>query len=182
MRHLCNIAFLFFLASSFVFAQSGVKGSKNKDTDNKASVFIKAEGSGKNQRLRLRLFNNTKWAIAVGTFSYYFNPARIKKIKLQSGKVVTVMPSDKEIDSLYYFTERERIQGNKKVLILGGHWTHSYNNSWIGPKDSIFFSIPEKDLRKGTELYISFKYEWELNEKGVFLSGEPQHRVYFRRK
>lgn len=164
----------------------GFSQVKKLDTDNQtklventATIFVKAECE-ENQDIRFRLFNNTNWAIAVPTFSFYLIPKKIRRATLQNGKTIYLMPNDREISSLFYYTEKEQIQGNKKNLVLGGYYTDSFNISWLGSKDSIFFSIPKEELKDSTEVYIIFNYEWELSEKGFFFPNEAQHRAYFR--
>lgn len=147
--------------------------------EDKSTVSIGLDCKDK-KKIKLRLYNNTNWAIAVPTFSYYFDPKKLKKVKLNNGTSVFAMPSDKEISSLYYFVEKEVTLDGKKVLILETYATDSLNVSWIAPNDSIFFSIPIEHLKNEWELYVKFNYEWELPIKGTFLSNEPQHRLYFR--
>jgi len=178
-----NYAVIFILLLFNVFSYSQVEkvetDNQIKPEEGTSTIFVKAECEEK-QSIRFRLFNNTNWAIAVSTFSFYLTPDNIRKTTLQNGKTVYLMPNNKEISSLFYFTETEQSQGNKKSVVLGGYRTDSYNTSWIGSKDSIFFSIPKEELKDSTEIYIMFRYEWELNEKGIFSPNEIQHRAYFR--
>jgi hypothetical protein len=171
--------FLLFNVFSVSQVEKSERENQMKFEENTATVFVKAECEEK-QRIRFRLFNNTKWAIAVSTFSFYLNPNNIRKATLQNGKTVYLLPNDKEISSLFYFTETEQLQGSKKSIVLGGYKSDSSNISWIGSKDSIIFSIPKEELKNSTELYIIFRYEWELSEKGFFLPNEAEHRAYFR--
>src|SRR5690606_29951705 len=109
-----------------------------------------------------RLFNNTSWAVAVSTFSFYLTPDHVRRVTLQNGRTVYLMPNDKEISSLFYFTERAEAHGKERMLVLGGYKTDSYNSSWIGSMDSIFFSIPIADLKNNTEVYVPFYFECEM--------------------
>jgi hypothetical protein len=181
MKKIFAVISIFLLFNVFSVSQVEKSETENqmKFEENTATVFVKAECEEK-QRIRFRLFNNTKWAIAVSTFSFYLNPNNIRKATLQNGKTVYLLPNDKEISSLFYFTETEQLQGSKKSIVLGGYKSDSSNISWIGSKDSIIFSIPKEELKNSTELYIIFRYEWELSEKGFFLPNEAEHRAYFR--
>lgn len=143
-----------------------------------SSVGVSAECES-SQRIRFRLVNNTKWAIAVSTFSFYLDPKNAKRTALQSGMSVYLLPDDREISSIFYYTEREKSDGQVKSIVLGGYKTYSYNISWIGSETSIIFSVPKDELQGGTRAYITFRYEWELNTDSAFSPGGPQHRIYF---
>ncbi|MDQ3798387.1 MAG: hypothetical protein M3384_02955 [Acidobacteriota bacterium] len=181
MRNILATIFTFLFLSGIVFSQvkKSETGNEIKLEENTTAVFVKAECEGK-ENVRFRLFNHTDWAVAVSTFSFYLTPDNIRRATLQDGREIYLMPNNKEISSLFYYTEREKLQGRKKSLVLGGYRTDSYNTSWIGAKDSIIFSIPKDELKDTMRAYLLFKYEWELKEKAVSFPGEVQHRVYFR--
>lgn len=181
MKKIFASIYTILLFNSCVLCQAKIGNGRNEfnGKENKAMIYIKAECEEK-ENIRFRLFNNTNWAIAVPTFSFYLTPDNVRRAKLQNGQTVYLMPNNKEISSLFYFTEKEQVQGREKSLILGGRWTDSFNYSWIGSKDFIFFSIPKAELKDNAEVFVLFNYEWELNERGMFFSNEVQHRIYFR--
>lgn len=165
---------IFLFLTNFVCSQE----KRLEEIERSSTLAVRAECKEK-ETIRFRLFNNTNWAIAVSTFSFYLTPDNVRRVTLQNGRTVYLMPNDKEISSLFYFTERAEAQGNEKILVLGGYKTDSYNSSWIGSKDSIFFSIPKNNLRNA-EVYVPFNFEWELTEQGTFMPDGPKHRLYFR--
>lgn len=66
-------------------------------------------------RVRLRLNNNTNWAIAVRTGAFYFN--RKRTTLLEQGESVFTLPSNVEIDSLHYYVEKEPMTCTNQDLI-----------------------------------------------------------------
>jgi hypothetical protein len=139
------------------------------------SVYLRVERRDK-ERVWLRMYNNTKWAIAVRTFTFYFN--RQHSITLDNGNSVFALPSDEAIGSLHYYVEKEPAAAKeiKAPELLHGD---SYSISWIASKGSILFSVPIKQLEPGLMIYVPFQYEWELSRQLIF-NKEPEHRVYFR--
>jgi len=138
MKKKFAVLFVFLGFYGFTFSQVKMseKDDRTKFEENEASIFIKAECE-QNQTLRFKLFNNTKWAIAVSTFSFYLTPNNVKRVTLQNGKAVYLLPNDKEISSLFFTTEKEQTLGKEKGLLLGGYGTDSYNTSWIGKVNPI---------------------------------------------
>ena len=171
---------VFLILSGIVFSQDKELETADRDATSRDSplIIVTAECEGK-QGIRFRLSNSTKWAIAVSTFSCYLNPKNGKRTTLLNGMPVYLLPDDREISSIFYYTEKEKSEEQEKSLVLGGYKTDSYNTSWIGSENSIIFSIPKDEFKDGVRAYILFKYEWELNEKGTFSPSGIQHRSYF---
>lgn len=142
----------------------------------KSSIYIKVECQNKDT-VRLRLYNNTPWAITVPTFSMYVNPKKVITIKLSNGETAIALPSDRDITSIYYYLEKDGGQENIDVPQL--NYSDSFNPSWIPSNESIFFTVPKERLRDGLQLYVSFNYEWEINKQGI-IHNEAEHKVFFR--
>lgn len=141
----------------------------------KPTVYVSLERKDKKRAL-FRLNNNTTWAIAIRTWTFYFN--RTRSTRLGQGTEVFTLPSDVEIDSLHYYVEKEPMTSTRgKPPEL--HYPESSSISWIPSKGSILFSVPLKHLHPGLMIYVPFNYEWELNRQLIF-NKEPEHRTYFR--
>lgn len=146
-----------------------------KADESKPTVYLSVERKDK-ERVWLRMYNNTIWAISVRTYTFHFN--RDPGVNLINGKTVFALPSGKEIDSLHYYIEKESIAPSNIRLPEVGY-PDSSTISWIPSKGSILFSAPLKQLERGLMIYVPFQYEWELNEQLIY-NKEPAHRVYFR--
>jgi hypothetical protein len=142
----------------------------------KSTIYIKAECQNKNT-VRLRLYNNSPWAITIPTFSLHVNPKKVVTIKLINGATAYALPDDRDISSIYYYVERDGTQENINVPRLD--YSDSFNPSWVAINDSIFFTVPKEHLREGLQVYVPFNYEWEINRQGV-IHNEPRHKLIFR--
>lgn len=171
---------IFSILVAAIVANAQNRGGSS-DVDNHPTIAVVFE-CREGKKIRLRLYNKTEWAIALQTFSYYVNPdpKKNKVITLRQGGSVFGLPNDREISSLFYFIEKVEVRKGKKILLTESNAIDSYNSSWIAPNDSIFFLVPAEWVDEQSELYIKFNYEWELSKQSIFLSNEPQHRLYFR--
>lgn len=157
------------------------QGAKNNSAENarlddaKPTVYLRVERRDK-EKVWLRVYNNTRWAVAVRTFTFYYN--RKRAIDLGNGKSVFALPSDEEIDSLHYYVEKEPTASTEVKVPKLFHGDSS-SISWIPSKGSILFSVPTKQIEPGLMIYVPFHYEWELNGQLIF-NNEPEHRAYFR--
>jgi len=164
-----------FCGSVYPQAESKVSSKIVKVDDGKPTVYLAVDRNDK-ERLWLRLKNNTAWAIAVRTYSFYFN--RKQATSLAIGSSVFILPSDQNIDSLHYYVEKElRTRSRTNPPDLG--YPDSFSISWIPAQGSILFAVPVKHLAPGLMVYVPFQYEWELNTQMIF-NKEPEHRVYVR--
>lgn len=173
-----KILALLFLSSVLTpaFSQNSARlksGIVNKENP---AIYIKVECQYKDS-VRLRLYNNTLWAITIPTFSLYVNPKKVITIKLGNGDTAIALPNDRDISSIYYFVEKDGSQDNIDVPRL--NYSDSFNPSWIPSNDSIFFTVSKERLREGLRLYVPFNYEWEVNKQGV-IHNEAEHKVFFR--
>lgn len=141
----------------------------------KPTIYVSLERRDK-EKAWFRLHNNTTWAIAVQTGTFYFN--RNRTAPLSQGKQVFTLPNNVEIDSLHYYVEKEPMSLSQ-VKAPELRYPDSSSISWISSKESILFSVPINQLVPGLMIYVPFHYEWELNEQLIF-NSEPDHRVYFR--
>jgi hypothetical protein len=140
-------------------------------------VLLRSE-CRKGNDIRLKLLNETDWAISVQTFSMYLDPLKRKRYTLFNSSTVFLLPNDKEISSLFYWVDAEkRIKGETLTKTTAIAADNS-STSWIGPKDSIFFDVPEKYLSGNNRLYIRFNYEWEQPASGLTVIFSPEHRIY----
>lgn len=158
------------------FSQANRPSTNARINPAKPTIYIGVECQNKNT-IQLRLHNNTQWAIAVSTFSFYFDPHKIVTIKLSNGQTAFPLPNDKEISSLYYFVEKANARQDIKVPQID--YSDSFNQSWIASKESILFSVPREYLQEGLQIYIPFNYEWELNDQGI-IHNQPVHKTFFR--
>lgn len=165
-----------------IYAQddSASTNEKIKIVEDKPAVYISVKCKDE-KNVGLRVHNNTIWAIAVPTFSFYLDPQNVKRTFLHDGFSVFALPDDKDISSLLYFVEKRKIQEGKIILEISTYAGDSFNMSWIAAADSIFFLIPVDRLKESSYIYINFKYEWETSRKGNFDPNELENRVYFRK-
>jgi hypothetical protein len=167
---ICNLGVI-----GFPQGTNSAPANSAKINDVKPTIYLRFERRDKG-KMWLRLYNNTKWAVAVQTFTFYFN--RQHSTTLGNGKSVFALPSDEDIDSLYYYVEKEPA-ASKEMKVPELFHGDSFSISWIASKGSILFSVPISQLGTGLMIYVPFQYEWELNSQLIF-NNEPQHRVYFR--
>lgn len=158
------------------FSQNNDPSKSSRFDKEKPTIYIKVECQNR-ATVRLRLYNNTRWAVAIPTFSQYVNPKKVATIKLINGETALALPNDRDISSIYYYVEKDGAQENIDVPKL--NYSDSFTPSWIPSDDSIFFTVPKEHLKKGLQIYVSFNYEWEINRQGI-IHNEPQHRVFFR--
>jgi hypothetical protein len=175
MKIFCVALLVIYNLCGIGFAQSMTNASvkTTKLDDAKPTVYLSIERKDR-EKAWLRMYNNTKWSLAVRTFTFYFN--RRQSIILSNGRSVFALPGDEEIDSLHYYVEREPMVSNELKVPRHLH-SDSYSISWIPSKGSILFSVPTDQLVPGLMIYVPFQYEWELNPQLIF-NNEPQHRVY----
>lgn len=158
------------------FSQNNDTLKRTNPDKGKPTIYIKAECQNK-ATVRLRLYNNTGWAVTIPTFSLHVNPKKVVTIKLINGAKALALPDDLDISSIYYYVEKDGTQENINVPQL--NYSDSFNPSWVAINDSIFFTVPKEHLREGLQVYVPFNYEWEINKQGI-ISNEPWHKVFFR--
>jgi hypothetical protein len=162
--------------ASTAFTQTGDSSKGARLDKDRPTIYLKVECQT-NNRVRLRLYNNTRWAVSIPTFSLYVNPKKVVTIKLINGKTAFALPNDREISSIHYYVEKD---GDKeKIDVPRLNYSDSFNPSWIAPNNSIFFTVSKEHLREGLQIYVPFNYEWEINSQGI-IYNEPRHKVFFR--
>jgi hypothetical protein len=155
------------------------------DEEKRPAVTIALECAEKD-RFRFRIHNRTPWVISVPTYSNYFdwievNGTRRPRSVVLSGKgSVFVLPDDVGIDSLLYFLEREVASTPFPIRETRVSGPSSFNTSWIDKNSTIIFSIDKTALEDMRRLYVKFRYEWELSDKGGFFAGLNEHLAEFR--
>lgn len=169
---------LFLLSATWgtAFPQNLNSAMSSRPNTEKPTIYIKAECQNK-ATVRLRLYNNSRWAVTIPTFSVYVNPKKIVTIKLANGATALALPGDRDISTIHYYVEKDGTQEN--INVPRRDYSDSFNPSWVAINDSIFFTVPKEHLREGLQVYVPFNYEWEINRQGV-ISNEPRHKVFFR--
>lgn len=169
------IGFLFLL---WISAPLSLGQTKIKQLGDAITLVTECQSQ---KEIQLRLHNFTDWPIAVSTFSSYSSMRKSRSLKLSSGTIVSAMPNNKEISSLFYWIEREiKPVDGKRVFEVFGTAGDSYDVSWIAPKDSIMFSVPIDLLPQENQLFVKYNFDWELGGNGRFFSGGNEHRVFYR--
>jgi hypothetical protein len=140
-------------------------------------VLLKSE-CRENNGIRMKLMNETNWAISVPTFSMYVDPVRLERYTLLNGSTIFLLPSDKEISTLFYWVESEKRVRGERLIKTTAMASDNSSTSWIAPRSSIFFDVPEKYFIGYQHLYVKFNYEWEQPEKGLTVVYSPEHRAY----
>lgn len=168
------LAMLLVFWSSALSQPNGLPQSRNSKNGGQGIYFnVECESA---KGVRLRLYNNTEWAIAIPTYSFYFNPKNAVAIKLKSGQTVFPLPTDRDISSIYYYVEKD---ADLKIEAPTLNYPDSFNESWMASKSSIRFTVPKEHLKEGLKVFVSFNYEWELSDQGI-IHSDVQHRVFFR--
>jgi hypothetical protein len=138
--------------------------------------------------VRLRLHNNTCWAIGFPTDSLYVGP-KMTPLRLSDGRGVLGLREGIEVNARY---EVEAAAGEKLVKSPGHRLSiipvkakppvirrsDMFSISWLPPGRSVIFVVPREHLAENLRVYVPYNYEWETSESD-FGSGEPEHRVYF---
>src|SRR5215467_5483012 len=100
-RYFFPLAIVLAFWSSALSQSSGLAQNSNSN-NGEQGIYINVECENA-KTVRLRLYNNTDWAIAIPTYSFYFNPKNAVAIKLKSGLTVFPLPADRDISSIYYY-------------------------------------------------------------------------------
>lgn len=110
----------------------------------------------------LRLYNNSRWAVAIRTEESFHDPARWggRHDALGLSEGAAVSPS----------YEIERHPREQSVY----HNGCTFSESWIPPGRSVLFKVAREPLTYPATLRVHFRYEWELDEE-----LEPGHYVFF---
>lgn len=127
------------------------------------------------QIVRLRLHNNTRWAINFSTDSLYIGP-NITPLRLSDGRSALGLRDGIEVNVRY---EIEPERGAEFVEAPVFNRSDMFSTSWLPPGRSVIFIVPREHLSKNLKVYVPFTYEWETTERDYGIK-EPEHRVYFR--
>jgi hypothetical protein len=169
-----RFALVFILFLGFcVFSQDKSVGNTQVKPE-KPSIYLDYVCQS-NDKIRLRMLNNTIWTIAVSSDELYYKTKKI--VKLSNGKEFYTMPNDKEV-SIRYRIEKNALP-TKNIKVPEITYADSFFTNWISSDDSILFSVPIKYLKDDLQIFVRFNYEWEVSKNGTILSG-PEHRVSFR--
>jgi hypothetical protein len=151
---------------------AALKGRLNKD---KPAVYIELECQD-DSTLRLRLHNNTPWALAIPTLHFPLNPKNVVSIRLKNGTTVFPLPNDRDV-SVFYHVEKDGT--SQKIDVPSISYADSFDESWIASNGLIRLLVPKTNLREGLQIHISFNYEWELGDQGI-IHNDIDHRVVLR--
>lgn len=125
-KYLFPLAMVLVFWSGALSQTSVIRQSISSNKGEPPAIYIDVDCESA-KAVRLRLYNNTDWAIAVPTYSFYFNPKNVVAIKLKSGQTVFPLPSDRDISSIYYYVERD---GDQKVDVPALSYPDSFNESY----------------------------------------------------
>jgi hypothetical protein len=132
-----------------------------------STVYIDIEKVGKGkpiyaddseERVWLKLVNNTKWSIYLGVFVF----------------------GDEENEGLFYDVERGKDESPNTEIPRGYNRGHSSSgDSELKSGNSITFSVPKNHLAGSLKIRIDFTYEWEYaSEKKPRLYSRTRNSVY----
>lgn len=136
----------------------------------KPSIFLcrdRGKSDGSSMKPRFRLTNNLVWAVLLESQKA---ADKLEVFKLSNGTRVGAV-AEGTVSYLSVLPE----SGDSDGAI-----DSPYRSSltWLRSAGSTYFPIPEP-IAKSQELYIGFKYEWEIIGSAGFESDSPIHRVYF---
>jgi hypothetical protein len=141
------------------------------------------------QIVRLRLHNNTRWAISFSTDSLYIGP-KATPLRLSDGRGALGLRDGIEVNIRYGIEPELGLEPVKapdssintrpievKPPVINR--SDMLSTSWLPSGRSVIFIVPREHLAKNLRVYVSFTYEWETAEHD-YGNKEPEHRVYFR--
>lgn len=136
----------------------------------KPSIYLcrdRGKSDGSLMKPRFRLTNNLVWAVMVESQKA---ADKLEVFKLSNGTKVGAVA-----EGTVSYLSVLPISGDSDGAI-----DSPYRSSltWLRAAGSTYFLIPEP-IAKSQELYIGFKYEWEIIGSAGFESYSPTHRVYF---
>jgi hypothetical protein len=174
MRSLTLLLILLITPTPFFQGSDGVKKQSGQIYADNPTVYLNYLCQDE-RKIYLRMYNNTTWHISVTTDELYY-PSK-KPIKLLNGVNTYATPNDKEI-SLQYRVEKYALS-SESINVPKVNYSDNGFSSWIAARDSIFFSVPVKYLRKDLQIFVRFNYEWEITRQGDTINA-PEHKVSFR--
>ena len=122
---------------------------------------LHARASGRRQ-VRLRLHNNSRWAISFRTEQ----PVEITvPFRLADGREVKALIEGALVSPQYVIDNP----------MIGGSSAYSCSSfeQWLTPGTSSLMSVPVEKLKPIAYFYVTFRYEWGGD------GHEPEHRVRF---
>lgn len=125
--------------------------------------------------VRLKLHNNTIWAIAVRTDNSYENSG--KMITITDDRQVYALPTNKLL-TIRYQVENWAGPG-EKVKIPPLYFSDTSFVSWLASGDSTLFQIPANRLKENLKISVELTYQWETESDGTIIPG-PKHLLSFR--
>jgi hypothetical protein len=162
--------FLIYSHSSILFAQVASKDqeiSSEPQLGNKHSLYLIRENSDETESILFRLYNNTPWAIRIRRDWQYAEPISVEVILLDGRREFGL--ADNAEFKPEYFIESPLIKGG-----LTGQYGCTFDDAWVGARQSVYFRVPRAAFPKLAILYVFFRYEWEDDQSNT------QHRVQFR--
>jgi hypothetical protein len=149
----------------------------------KPSVYITFECNGRieplksgesNERIWLRLHNNTRWEISFCTFG-------VPEAYGEVGMYYEVERSTFQESGFGDNSQKVRDNTTKKEIpeLPIGYRSHFCSVFRLSPGEEAVFSVPREHLVENLSVRIAFNYGWE-DTKNIIISGrEPAHNVYF---
>lgn len=161
----------FILCFSLIcFSQTSNKSENFRLIQTKPSAYITFEKfvtreprfiGESNEKILLRLHNNTKWNLTISTLSCKTIEDECM-VFYKIDKMFSVKTTDNK--SEFPKTNREKHVSAAKQIESG---------------KSLLFTIPKEDLAKGLFILLEFNYEWESGGNGGDNGGYIFHQVPF---
>lgn len=126
-----------------------------------AAQFISYEGVSEGtsySNVRLRLHNNSDCRIIIET----------------DDDEPFALRGEKNVALHYLLRDRRR-----ETLKPGYGWGDSVFTVEVRGGESVWFRVPLAHLRKGFDVAVPFKFEWDGNHVGASALGGVEHHVYF---
>lgn len=146
------------------------------------------DGDRSNGAIRLRLHNNTRWAISFSTESLYVGTA-VVPLRLGDGRTVLALRTGTQVNAEYQIEPDRLAKGasparggppmEETVTSSPIDWGDVSATSWLPSGACVTFLVPRNLSLEHSRLYVAFAYEWE-SIQGASPADEPQHRVYYR--
>lgn len=165
-----NLMFLILIFPLICFSQTNDKRENFRLVQTKPSAYItfvrfvtrEPRFIGENnEKVLLRLHNNTKWNLTISTLS-----RRTTEDECMVFYKIDQMFNLKTTDNKSGFPKINRVK-------------HVSAEKQIGSGKSLLFTVPKEDLAKELYILVEFNYEWEAGGNGGSGNGYIFHEVPF---
>lgn len=129
----------------------------------------------------LRVRNNSRWAIKFRAHedSLAAGGAELTDLPNQGTAFVPVKEAELELSyGVEPVNAEVPIKANLPRKLPYTRLYSSVSDVWLLPGTSTTFVVEREELRRNLQVFLPFKYAWEVSVKNRGY-GEPEHRVYF---